>query len=160
MKWVLKRWYINQPTKLNLKLNLKYISPSNGSVCSFTRGFLLLFLATVEVNQGLLELATEVCTRGHEYKLSKPRAISLPRFQFFSVRTINKWNSLPVSMVSPGNINSFKSRLDSHWRDQQCYSTSQFFYPISSAHTSKAQVNVMIRSYRLNKPQNFCVLIR
>ena len=73
----------------------------------------------VEVDQGLLELPTELRTRGHGFKLSKPRATSLPRRQFSSVRTINKWNSLPASVVAAGNINSFKSRLDSHWRDQQ-----------------------------------------
>ena len=73
----------------------------------------------VEVDQDLLQLSTEGCTRGHQWKLSKPRATSLPRRNFFTVRTVNNWNSLPTNVISAESINSFKSRLDAHWKDIQ-----------------------------------------
>ena len=73
----------------------------------------------VEVDQDLLQLSTEECTRGHQWKLNKPRAKSLTRHNFFTVQTVNNWNSLPSNVVSAESINSFKSRLDTHWKDIQ-----------------------------------------
>ena len=54
-------------------------------------------------------------TRGHSWKLTKPRAESRPRRQTLSVRIINDWNSLPPSVVNATSVNQFKSRLDAHW---------------------------------------------
>ena len=54
-------------------------------------------------------------TRGHSWKLRKPRASSLTRRNTFSTRVVNDWNSLPASVVSAQSINQFKARLDKHW---------------------------------------------
>ena len=54
-------------------------------------------------------------TRGHPWKLRKPRASSLTRRNMFSTRVVNDWNSLPASVVSAQSINQFKARLDKHW---------------------------------------------
>ena len=54
-------------------------------------------------------------TRGHPWKLRKPRASSLTRRNTFSMRVVNNWNSLPASVVSTSSINQFKARLDKHW---------------------------------------------
>ena len=54
-------------------------------------------------------------TRGHEWKLLKPRARSLIRRNAFSTRVVNDWNSLPTEVVSAGSVNQFKARLDRHW---------------------------------------------
>ena len=54
-------------------------------------------------------------TRGHQWKLNKPRATTLTRRNSFSVRTINDWNALPASVVSSESLNVFKARLDRHW---------------------------------------------
>ena len=54
-------------------------------------------------------------TRGHRWKVLKPRAASLVRRNSFSSRVINDWNSLPDSVVSARSVNSFKARLDRHW---------------------------------------------
>ena len=54
-------------------------------------------------------------TRGHPWKLEKPRAVSRPRRNVFSVRVVNDWNALPAWVVSAETLNIFKSRLDSHW---------------------------------------------
>ena len=54
-------------------------------------------------------------TRGHPWKLEKPRARSLTRRNTFSARIVNDWNSLPTDVVSAGTLNQFKARLDRHW---------------------------------------------
>ena len=57
-------------------------------------------------------------TRGHPWKLDKPRATTLTRRNSFSVRTINDWNALPASVVSAESLNAFKARLDRHWANK------------------------------------------
>ena len=54
-------------------------------------------------------------TRGHPWKLKKPRAESRPRRQAFSARVVNDWNGLPPSVVGAGSVEQFKSELDAHW---------------------------------------------
>ena len=54
-------------------------------------------------------------TRGHPWKLHKPRAKSLIRRNTFSSRIVNDWNSLPAKVVSAATVNQFKARLDRHW---------------------------------------------
>ena len=73
----------------------------------------------LDVRPGLLQLSTSRTTRGHHLKLQKPRARTLPRRNYLSVRAVNSWNGLPSHVVSAPSINSFKSRLDSHWNDIQ-----------------------------------------
>ena len=54
-------------------------------------------------------------TRGHQWKLVKPAAVSRARRNFFGIRIVNDWNSLPNEVVSAPTVNLFKARLDSHW---------------------------------------------
>ena len=54
-------------------------------------------------------------TRGHAWKLKKPRAESRVRRCALGVRAINDWNLLPSPVVAATTLNMFKSRLDSHW---------------------------------------------
>ena len=54
-------------------------------------------------------------TRGHPWKLVKPRAASRIRRNAFSVSVVNDWNSLPPAVVNADTLNQFKNRLDSHW---------------------------------------------
>lgn len=56
-------------------------------------------------------------TRGHSWKLRKPRAETLTRRNVFSTRIVNDWNSLPESVVSAETVNGFKTQLDRHWRN-------------------------------------------
>lgn len=55
-------------------------------------------------------------TRGHPWKLQKPRANHRTRRQVFSTRVVNDWNGLPHTVVTSDTVNQFKSRLDSHWK--------------------------------------------
>ena len=58
-------------------------------------------------------------SRGHNLKLYKgPTPNTDLRKNFFSVRIINIWNSLPQEVVSAPSINCFKNRLDNHWKHQ------------------------------------------
>ena len=55
--------------------------------------------------------------RGHHLKLFVPRCRTNVRKQFFSVRVVSQWNGLPATVVEAESVNSFKNRLDEHWRD-------------------------------------------
>jgi len=66
-------------------------------------------------------------TRGHSVKLSKPHCHKDIR-NFFSLRVINRWNSLPDEVVLSSSINYFKSHLQ---RIRE--TTIGFFYGLTSA---------------------------
>ena len=66
-------------------------------------------------------------TRGHQYKLFKPRANTRTRGNSFSHRVVEPWNSLSADVVEAPSLNAFKSRLNKHWTSQvkfnaKCYS--------------------------------------
>ena len=64
------------------------------------------------------ELAEEESrTRGHKYKIKKQRCNTNLRLKGFSCRVVDTWNSLPESDVSAQNVNMFKNRLNSFWKD-------------------------------------------
>lgn len=56
-------------------------------------------------------------TRGHPWKLEKPRAKTKIRQNTFSNRVINDWNNLPAEVVCSETINSFKNGLEKAWRE-------------------------------------------
>ena len=57
-------------------------------------------------------------TRGSDRKLIKPRAVTSIRLHSFSHRVINDWNELPNRVVMSITVNSFKSNLESFWKDK------------------------------------------
>ena len=65
--------------------------------------------------QPLLELDNNQRTRGHPYKLLKPRCRTSHRLNTFTHRIVNPWNSLPDSVVDATSIAAFERRLDKHW---------------------------------------------
>jgi hypothetical protein len=58
------------------------------------------------------ELRVDNRTRGHKWKLDKPRVNTIIRQNSFSQRVINSWNSLPADAVNCITINSFKTALE------------------------------------------------
>ena len=65
----------------------------------------------IDIND-LFRYQTYITTRDHNYKIYKPHAKCFYRVNFFTLRTINNWNSLPASVVESATVNSFKNSLD------------------------------------------------
>jgi len=61
--------------------------------------------------------ATASVTRGHQWKLQKPRAESRIRRNAFATRIVNDSNSLPPSIINLPSLNTVKLNLDAHWAD-------------------------------------------
>jgi len=64
----------------------------------------------------LAQVRSGVNTRGHSMKLQKRQCATKARQNFFSYRVVNMWNSLSEEVVNAPSVNSFKNRLDRHWR--------------------------------------------
>ena len=56
-------------------------------------------------------------TRGHQYRVHKGLAVKQQRAFSFSQRVVNNWNRLPVHVVSAPTLDTFKNRLDAHWKE-------------------------------------------
>ena len=63
-------------------------------------------------------------TRGHKYKLTKPRARTKLRGNSFTHRIVDVWNALPEEVVKADSLNSFKNLLDKHWE----YHPNRFYF--------------------------------
>ena len=60
-------------------------------------------------------------TRGHNLKIFKNRTRLNVRKYSFVHRSVDIWNSLPETVVTAKTVNTFKARLDRHWKDQSLY---------------------------------------
>ena len=49
-------------------------------------------------------------------KVSKEKAATFVRVTSFSKRVVNDWNHLPASIIEAPSLNTFKNRLDEHWK--------------------------------------------
>ena len=67
--------------------------------------------------ENFFEVAKSSNLRGNSRKLYKKRSKMLARQNFFSQRIVNFWNVLPTTVVEAPSVNSFKSRLDRHWKN-------------------------------------------
>ena len=74
------------------------------------------------------QLDTSRRTRGHSYKLTKPRANTTIRANVFSHRAINPWNALNDNVVCANTINSFKDRLEAAWNDKPVKFSPSFWH--------------------------------
>jgi hypothetical protein len=71
------------------------------------------------------QVPTNNQTRGHSKKIAKPSIRTTLKKNSFSYRTIDSWNSLPESIIQAPSLNSFKNRLDKHWKDHPIKFLSQ-----------------------------------
>ena len=55
---------------------------------------------------------------GHSFQLCQEGSKLNLRRQSFPVRITKVWNELPNSVVTAPNVNTFKNRLDRHWREE------------------------------------------
>ena len=63
------------------------------------------------------ELAGGTRTRGHKYKIIKQRCSTSFRLHSFSHRVVDTWNALPEHVVDSPNVNIFKTRLNTVWKN-------------------------------------------
>ena len=79
--------------------------------------------------QNPLFTLSQTKARTNSLKISKPHWKEKVRSNYFMVRVVNTWNSLPEYVVTAPNLNTFKARLDSFWKglattyDPDCYKT-------------------------------------
>ena len=69
-----------------------------------------------DVDASFLALADN-SNRGHNLKLKKQYSRLKLRHDFFSIRVVEYWNSLPETVAAAPSLNTFKNRLDKHWRE-------------------------------------------
>ena len=62
-------------------------------------------------------LCSNNTTRGHKFKCNKQFCATNTRKNFICNRVINLWNSLDESTAEAPSLNSFKNRIDRHFRD-------------------------------------------
>ena len=60
-------------------------------------------------------------TRTNSRKVIYNRANTNIRKNSFSIRIAKYWNKLPENIENAPSINSFKTRLDKHWKDEELY---------------------------------------
>ena len=63
------------------------------------------------------EWADGTRTRGHKYKIIKQRCSTSFRLHSFSHRVVDTWNALPEHVVDSPNVNIFKTRLNTVWKN-------------------------------------------
>ena len=69
---------------------------------------------------------SDTTTRGHSKKLYKQRSNKSIRQNFFAIRVIDDWNSLPKDILSTKTVLQFKTKLDIYWRDKR-FDTSEIY---------------------------------
>ena len=60
------------------------------------------------------------CTRGHIFRIIKPRSQNSLRLNSFPVHCINKWNALSEEIVCSDTVLKFKTRLDKVLEPDTC----------------------------------------
>ena len=68
-------------------------------------------------------------TRGHKYKIYKKHCRTNRRKYSFSQRVVDYWNALPDHVTDAPSTNSFKSRLNEHWKNMEIKFVPDFYGP-------------------------------
>ena len=105
----------------NMSLSLELYSPNRRFVCyKYLTGI-------YNIPNDILPKDNKTITRGHSLKLAKPTAQNSVRQNFFSVRVVNAWNSLPEKVISASSLNAFKNELDKVWSRHKFSLSSEWF---------------------------------
>ena len=76
-----------------------------------------------ETTKSLLSLSNITHTRSHPLKLTKKCVNTQKYLEFFTNRIVSNWNNLPSDIVMADSVNSFKNKIDHHFRNLM-YSTN------------------------------------
>ena len=110
-KLVPKIKMLSYPDRLRkLKLPSLYYRRARGDMIEVFK-----YLTKVYKSDNPLVRDYDTRTRGHHLKLKKLYARTQIRRNFFSIRVVDLWNSLPEAIVSSVSLNMFKNRIDKHW---------------------------------------------
>ena len=58
-------------------------------------------------------------TKGNSMKLTKQQHKTTIRGNYLTIRTVYTWNSVPEAVVTAPNLNTFKTQLESFWKELQ-----------------------------------------
>ena len=79
-------------------------------------------------------------TRGHTVKIQKKYCRTNIRKHSFSQRIVDTWNSLPQEVIEATSVNSFKNRLNKHWKDLQIKFSADCYGPeVASGRNTRYQ---------------------
>ena len=70
-----------------------------------------------KLSDSLIEFISRTNSRGHSYKLKKQRCNTTLRQHFFTLRIVDRWNSLPAEVAEAPSLNAFKNRVNLLMRD-------------------------------------------
>ena len=70
----------------------------------------------IKTTKSLFHISTQTNTRGHPYKVIKRHTNTKKYSSFFANRIVSLWNDLPEDIVCARTINTFKNRLDKHFK--------------------------------------------
>ena len=104
--------YTERLTKLNLP-SLEYRRLRGDFIEAFK---IIHNLYDPLTTKSLLTLDSHINTRSNSLKLKKERVNYKPYQMFFTNKIINKWNRLPRSIVTARSLNSFKNKIDTHFK--------------------------------------------
>ena len=97
----------------------------------FQRGALITTFKILRFNYGgpsvksNFEISINVRTRGHPWKLNRIPLNHTKTQNFFFHRIVPLWNDLPTIVVTADTVNSFKNRLDEHFKHRNDF---RYFY--------------------------------
>ena len=83
--------------------------------------------------------------RGHSFKLKASASTKEVRHHYFSLRVVQKWNSLPEEVVGAPSLPAFKTRLDNLWKDHKYSQAPLATKPSRSRHPSKTENEAVVQ---------------
>ena len=92
-----------------------------------------------------IELVGQTTTRGHSFKIFKPRTKSRIKYNTLGLREVSDWNSLSEEVVEADNINQFKNRLEALWK------TKKYKYDPTNYYGSLIKKKIIIISSKIWK---------
>ena len=89
------------------------------------------------------QLDNDESRRNNGYKLFKTRCATLTRRNFFGNRVLKCWNALPSEVVQAPNLNTFKARLNKHWKEYSYIIDTRTIQHKTNIHTdlTRSQLN-------------------